>query len=275
MTTLADWTFRWKMVQVRHAYTSALQALWAVFLDHLRNIPDQGFAFAEFADWVTARLTPEQSKMPTSAYLNHLCDKVGLPASWQEAAESFADVCQEASGIDEITLYHQLLDSDREPGVLVSLALQIMSQLFLRFYPLAQSDHPIWVEMANHPRLPLAQLFTDLTYYVQSPTWTVGDFLTWLYRDYIVGQHEVIALQKLRQNDYDTFKFYYRNGQFSWAYNPPDYKEPLRYPGLRLYNGLSMLIDLGLVVEDTDGVCALTADGQISLTRLTGADDGH
>jgi len=30
---------------------------------------------------------------------------------------------------------------------LVSLALQILSQLFLRFYPLAQSDHPIWAEM--------------------------------------------------------------------------------------------------------------------------------
>jgi hypothetical protein len=35
---LRDWAARWQLVQVRHSYTSALQALWAVFLDHLRAI---------------------------------------------------------------------------------------------------------------------------------------------------------------------------------------------------------------------------------------------
>lgn len=39
---------RWRHVQVRHTFTTALQALWAVFLDFLRDDPDRGITFAEF-----------------------------------------------------------------------------------------------------------------------------------------------------------------------------------------------------------------------------------
>ena len=90
----------------------------------------------------------------------------------------------------------------------------------------------------------------------------------------IVGQHEIIALQKLRQHDYDTFKFYYRDGNFFWANNPADYKEPLRLPGLRLSNSLTMLIDLGLVTRDEAGVCRLTVDGRHNLQRVLEAANG-
>jgi hypothetical protein len=123
--------------------------------------------------------------------------------------------------------------------------------------------------------LSLAHYLDDFTYHLQSPDWSVRDWLRWLYRDYLISQHEIIALQKLRYNQYNTFKFYYRHGCFTWAHNPTDYQEPLRYPGIRLYNGLTMLIDLGLIEEDEGSVCRLTDDGHIYLARVAEAGYGN
>ena len=81
-------------------------------------------------------------------------------------------------------------------------------------------------------------------------------------------------LREHMANQYNTFKFYYRDGCFTWAHNPTDYREPLRYPGIRLYNGLTMLIDLGLIEEDEKNVCSLTNDGHVHLARVTEAGCG-
>lgn len=266
--TLRGWADRWRLVQVRHTYTSALQALWAVFLDHLRANPDVGFTFSEFTNWAFAHLTDyNMVEMPVSDYLDHLCAEIGLSPKWTEAAQDFSLACQQESQVDEITLYRQLLTSGRDPSTLMARALRVLGQLFLRFYPLHLTDDSIWQEVARRPRLPVAQYLDDFAYHLQIPGWTIGDWVKWLYRDYLVSQHEIMALQKLRQNQYNTFKFYYRDGRFFWAYNPIDYQEPLRYPSLRLYNGLTMLIDLGLIEEDDEGRCCLTDDGYSYLTR--------
>ena len=85
-------------------------------------------------------------------------------------------------------------------------------------------------------------------------------------------------MEKLRylrseNKHYDTFKFYYQDGLFRWPYGST-YTEPLRYPALRLLNSLTILVDLGLVAEDTDGVCSLTSDGQAYLSRVLEASGG-
>lgn len=271
---LADIAFRWRMVQIRHSYTSALQALWSVFLDRLRTETNQYFTFEQFMGWAIAHLPPGHSDLPVNDYLDHLCADVGLAASWAEAAPDFGSACQAASSVDELTLYDEILSAGRDPAILIPNALQVLGQLFLRHYDLAQQNDPRWLDMADKPRLPMSHFFTEVSGHLQSPTWRVTDALRWLYRDYLLGQHEIIALQKLRQNEYDTFKFYYRDGYFVWAGNPPDFKEPLRMPGLRLTNTLTMLVDLGLVIRDEAGVCCLTDDGRHYLQRVVEAANG-
>jgi hypothetical protein len=271
---LAGIAFRWRMVQIRHSYTAALQALWAVFLDRLRTETDQHFTFDQFMAWAIAHLAPEQAGLPVNAYLDQLCAGVGLSTPWPEAAPHFAAACQAAGGGDELSLYKALLEAGRDPAMLIPHALRILGQLFLRHYELARQNDSAWQELAGQPRLPLSHFFAELTRHLQSPTWTVAEALRWLYRDYLLGQHEIIALQKLRQNEYDTFKFYYRDGNFFWANNPPDFKEPLRLPGLRLTNSLTMLVDLGLVTRDEAGTCRLTDDGRHYLQRVVEAADG-
>ena len=212
---LHDWYTRWRLVQLRHTYTSALQALWAVFLGHLGDNQDTGVTFSEFMDRTIAQLPIEDTAMPVAAYLDRLCTAVGLDGHWEEEHTLFNETCKQESTGDEYTLYRGILNSQRDSSVLVEFALRILCQIFLRFCTLHQASDPIWGELANRPRLPIAQFFDDMLFHLEKPRWTVRDFLTWLYREYVLGQHEFIALEKLRYQQYDTFKFYYQDGIFA------------------------------------------------------------
>ncbi len=270
---LRDWYTRWRLVQLRHTFTTALQALWAVFLTHLRDKQDAGLTFNKFMDWAIAQLPQEQSDLLAAEYLNQLCTVVGLDGHWSEQHPAFSAACKREARYNEITLYQKILENRRDTSILIGSALRILCQLFLRFLVLHQARDSTWQELASRPRLPIAQFFDDLFYRLESPTWAIRDFLTWLYREYVLGQHEFIVLEKLRHQGYDTFKFYYQDGLFRWPYGST-YTEPLRYPALRLLNSLTILVDLGLVVEDADGVCNLTSDGQAYLSLVLEASGG-
>jgi hypothetical protein len=271
---LADSYQRWRMVQVRHTYTGALQILWAVFLDHLRDSDNQQVGFEAFIDWVSTWLSDGSATMTTGDYLTRLCSAVGLEKPWQESATSFHEACQSETAVDELTLFDTVLATNRDPAILIPNALRILAQLFLRHHTWFARNDPIWQEVAQQERLPLDQFMQDLDRAVEANK-SVNEWLTWLYRHYCLSQHEVVALQKLRYNKYNTFKAYYQDGLFTWANNPPTFQVPLRYPSLRLFNGLTILSDLGLVEEDADGICSLTTDGQAYLSRVCEANNGN
>ena len=271
---LSEWYTRWRLVQVRHTYTSAIQLLWAAFLGRLWDVQDRGMTFSEFMDWVNAQLPSDQASVRVSEYLNQLCAATGLKGRWDRDYPLFDVTRKLGDRTDEYAMYIDALEERGSPSVLIGSAVCILSQFFLRFHGLHQSADSTWLEMARRPRLPIAQFFSDMRYQLGMPDWTVRRFLEWLYREYILGQHESIALEKLRYQQYDTFKFYYQDDVFRWPYGSK-YSEPLRYPALRLENGLSILIDLGLVEEDQDGVCRLTDDGQRHLTCVLEAAGGN
>ncbi|HRQ41848.1 MAG TPA: hypothetical protein PLD25_28325 [Chloroflexota bacterium] len=263
-TSLKDWYQRWRMTQVRHMYTATLQTLWAVFLDHLHGV--EQISFEAFLEHVCGFLPNDVASLPLSDYLTGLCAPLSLDGDWKMATNQFHAACQTETSLDEMTLFAAIEVAGRETAVLVPYALQILCQLFLRHYPLRQNNDPIWQEVAQVERLPLEQFMQDLARYAEEGR-SVGDWLAWLYRIYCLGQHEIIALQKLRYNKYNTFKFYYQDDRFTWANNPVNYQVPLRFPGLRLFNGLTILADLGLVKEDEEGFCIFTADGETFLAR--------
>lgn len=116
--------------------------------------------------------------------------------------------------------------------------------------------------MANRERLPLAAYFNFTQEILTTPASTLGNWLERLYREYIFGQHELIALGKLRYQGYDTFKFSYRDGLFFWPFASTNaYREPIRLAADRLLNALTILTDLGLVVRNEDGEYSLNSDG--------------
>lgn len=129
---LLEWATRWRTIQIRQMYTVSLQALWSVFLHHLRH--ERSLEFNTFVEQVSTLLPPSLTTQPLSDYLDQLTMDVGLGADWQQNSQEFGQVCRIESGVDEISLYERLISVDFDPALVLSLALQILSQLFLRHY---------------------------------------------------------------------------------------------------------------------------------------------
>lgn len=270
---IAAWADHWKLVEVRHLFTFGLQCLWAAFLLVLRERA-LGLTLANFMSWVQSQITIAVFEQSANVYLDSLCHAVKLNGHWRDAHAAFDKACRQKGDRDEYSLYLDAREQWDDAATLVRNGLQIFAQLFLRFYHRHAAQDSIWLEMAKRERIPLADTFNTLEAHLQSPQWTVGDLLIWLYNDLVFGQHEFVALEKLRYQGYDTFKFHYHDGVFFSV--PGEYREPIRLAGLRLMNVLTILTDLGLILQDKEGNLRLSADGQSYRERvLDGAANDH
>ncbi len=264
---LEKWAFRWKMVEVRHQYTFGLQALWGAFILRLRESVG-GISLLEYMTWAEKIIGKKVFNAPIADYLNGLCKSVGLTANWRISHTDFAAACLQPTEVDEYSLYLKAAENPADPEILLLMGLRVLAQHYLRFLGDHQNPREEWKEMARRERLSIDSFyeFMGRTLAVNS---TLGECLEMLYKEFILGQHEFIALEKLRYQRYDTFKFYYREGRFYWPFNRSNYwREPIRLAGNRLGNALSILVDLGLVEENEERQLSLTKDGKEYLTRV-------
>lgn len=266
---LENWYFRWRMVMVRQMYTNGLQCLFRAFTDWVNDYERE--IEATFEVWLD-----EVNRQPTmmgtvdvtlDEYLQGLCEDVGLN-DWH--SDEFWAYCTLQTGFDELTLFDVFESSERKDffntDQLVSRGLRILCQVALRSRLYRQN--PLWADLrakAGTLRLPLDSFINRLWADAESGI-TVSEFLKWLFRDYIIGQHEIVALNKLRYQTDNTFRFTYSNGVFYTE--DANYEQPLRYPSLRLYNALQMLIDVGLISYGDDGGTFTTEDGISYLARV-------
>lgn len=271
---IQDWIWRWELVEVRHLYTFGLQCLWAAFLLHLR-CQKNGVSITEYSEWIKQTLNEGAFELPLTDFLDELCFGLGLREGWEQTQQTFGQVCSLETGRDEFAFYQNASKAPTDRDKLLGYGLQILVQLFLRFRRFHLGNNPIWQEMANRMRLPLRGFFRLMEDSLGQPGYTVGAWLMHLYREYIWGQHEFMALEKLRYQGYDTFKFSYRDGRFYWPFRTEDaYREPVRLAANRLSNALTILTDLGLVVKDQDGVHSLSTIGETFLAQSVEAYSG-
>jgi hypothetical protein len=233
----------------------------------LKQNSTSGLSFSEYAQWAKEILTSKVFDQRLGSYLDNLCASVGLTESWEKISKEFGKACLQASKEDEYSLYLRAAQNPEDPALLLQIGLQCLLQTFLRFRYLHNQNHPVWLEMANRERLPMTLFFNFIEKSALSDI-TLGKWLETLYKEFILGQHEYIALEKLRYQRYDTFKFYFREGRFYWPFDDQKaYREPIRLAGNRLNNALSILGDLGLVSEDEQNMYSLTDEGKSYLTR--------
>lgn len=264
---LEDWAFRWKMVAIRHHYTFGLQALWAAFILKLRDNKG-GISLTGYMDWVKKSYGNKNYSLSLSDYLNKRCSEVGLKANWQKSHGEFSSACLQSTEMDEYSLFVEADKNSTDPDILLSVGIQSLTQLYLRYLAQYQNPREEWKEMAARERLPLNTFFKFMGENLSSGA-SLGQFFELIYTEYILGQHEFMALQKLRYQNYDTFKFYYREGRFYWPFRKSDYwREPIRLAGNRLRNALSILTDLDLIEEDDKDQMSLTKDGKTFLSRI-------
>lgn len=267
---LEEWAFRWKMVAVRHQYTFGLQAIWGAFILHLRTT-NGGLSLSDFMEWAKKTLGSESFDAPLGDYLGGLCKEVGLADDWKKSHSGFNNACRQSTELDEYSLY---LEADANPDdseTLLTVGVRSLLQFYLRFLGLNQQPRDEWSEMVERERLPISSFFEFVGENLAKES-SLGQWLEHLNKEFILSQHEFVALEKMRYQNYDTFKFYYREGRFYWPFNSPDYwREPIRLAGNRLNQAISILLDLGLVQENEDGLLSLTEDGKKHLARTVEA----
>jgi hypothetical protein len=94
--------------------------------------------------------------------------------------------------------------------------------------------------------------------------YTIADTLNWLYRDYILAQHTITALEKWRARQANTFHFEYHDGQFDWLRHDTGGRS---FTASRFGQARNMLTDLGLL-DLTQGKIQLTQQGKQIYSRV-------
>lgn len=263
----------WRLVTARHMYTFGLQCLWGAFLLRLREARG-GLTFESFMSWVESFYSAEVMRTALLDFVS----QVGLDAGVEWASiDDFDDICNHGSDQNEYALYQEARTNRKDPANLLRVGTLILMQVFLRFRPIHAKSDLAWNRMATQERLPIKSYFDTMENSLKDGSKSLADWFDWIYRDLILGQHEHIALEKLRTQGYDTFKFYYQDGRFHWPFsNQASYDEPIRFAGLRLDNALSILVDLGLVSRQETGAVEITPAGHEHLHRaLTVAGDDN
>ncbi len=241
---LINWVKRWRMVEIRHIFTFGIQCMWAAFLIKLSSELE-----IRKTDWDVRAMTwlnELQWDIPVRSLMEHFSAEVGFGRR---------------SGLDEYSLYLKATKNQMNSSLLFQTGVQILLQLYDRFLPDYTNHDPIWNELADRPRVPINSYFKHMESHLQKNELLVHDWVAWIYQEYIFEQHEMIALEKLRYQGYDTFKFYFEDGVFHWPIGKKNYREPIRLAGNRLNNCITMLTDLGLILENNEGFLELSEEG--------------
>ena len=119
---------------------------------------------------------------------------------------TFDDACGLGSPLHEHRLYELALSERYAPDVMIAGMITTLALIYLRF------GHPsLWLKPeweVSHTgydgRLSLDGFVRTLRERLQSGLVTVGEFTRWIYNDYIILQHQLVATGKLPDN---TFRF--------------------------------------------------------------------
>jgi len=254
-----NWANRGKMVEGRHMFTFGLQCLWAAFLIVLRS--KIRIKREDWKKWVEDQLNESGWDLSIPQLASKFCAEAGLSGDFSALLSNTKKSFGLQSNLDEYSLYIHATRNSTNQIILFQTGIRVLLQLYLRFYPEHHYQDPIWKEMAEKHRLPLVDYFNYIEKKLDDNKWSVSKWVTWIYQEYIFEQHEMIALEKLRFQVYDTFKFYYEDGFFHWPTGKTPYQEPIRLAANRLNNCITMLVDLGLIHQSEQGLLTLTPEG--------------
>ena len=269
---IRDWARRWQMVEIRHIYTFGLQCLWAAFLLELHK--HKSIKKDQWNTWLLEKLRENNWDVPLKDLAVLLCSHAGLQGDYEDLIGNITLQFGLSTGLDEYSLYLYARNNQNDSQALCRTGVAILVQIYLRFYKQFSQKEPIWEELANRERLPINSFFSDMKRRMSAGQYTTEMWLRWVYQEFLFEQHEMIALEKLRYQDYDTFKFYFEDGAFYWPTGKEPYREPIRLAGNRLNNCINMLIDLGLIIENEDGTLILSEQGQEYHTQILRGPDG-
>lgn len=262
-----DAYLRWRLYQAREYYSFALNALWFYlcewgidnggelaplplqrFFDHLR----EGLDFNQLAD----RLGLPRPGLSWSSRILDLEDwLVGLSGTTRDGFDYATGI---HSPIQEHRLYRMAAQSTRQPDASSQVAgmVILLALIHLRFGKPALWTQPEWEisRMGGEARLSVDTFLRNLEKRLSGQQ-TIGEILRWLYSDYIVQQHQLVATSKLPDS---TFRFM-AEGSSLWFFR---YQNSLDFLNSRFEAISTHIYDLGLCGNLSNPSHALSQDGK-------------
>lgn len=275
----------WRVFQLREYYVYAIYALWTYFLHWLRLEGPQ--TFEQFCDHLneaidlTIPAMAIELAIPTKSadewmlreWFESLLDASPVSdGDWETRCLAFAQ--KSRSPLNEHNLY-SLLDraQTNNCAMYVGLAWMLLSTVYLRLLGLRESDqwnawH--WAKDGGARRRSIDLYVQDVSAHIEAGD-SILEAWSWLYRDYILAQHTISALEKWRQRKANTFHFNYDQGVFEWVRDGET-----GFSASRFRQAYDMLADLGLyeIALEAGGHPQLTELGRTTLQRVLEACGG-
>jgi hypothetical protein len=206
---------RWRLYQAREYYGFALNAMWCYLCDWgvLEGGDLRPIALAQL--WEHAR---------QGLNFGALAARFGLPAPTIDAdsdvqellnwlrqlvraeANSFDRACILQAPLNEDSLYRSAQANRQAPEIMIAGMVTLLAIVYLRF-----SDPDLWLQpewaisrMGADGRLSVDGFIRTLDRRVRAGRVTIEELTRWLFRDYVILQHQLVATSKLPDN---TFRF--------------------------------------------------------------------
>jgi hypothetical protein len=220
MADLTETHQEWRLYQTREYYAFAINAMWYHLCDwgiiqhgDIRSVPLAGFwdymLSALSFDQLAARLNLPSPNLSPDLPFQHLLD--WLCRVIDADATNFDVNCTIYSPINEHRLYRLALENREAPDVMIAGMLTLLGLIILRFGHSEQWCQEAWFisRMGADGRLSVNQFLRTIRRKLKEDVPTINDIAQWLYSDYVILQHQLVATSKLPDN---TFRFR-RDGQ--------------------------------------------------------------
>jgi hypothetical protein len=277
---LSGFLSHWRMFQIREFYTYSLYELWNYFLDILRM---QGpFSYNFFSDhldniqcgihtskYLSLSVSPDTfSNMNTLSLIENILYQSGIPEG------EFDSRCLQYSNLHSVCVkekrIYQILTNPPDDFVTedkLVLSMYMLFSVYIRLRGIKKNDtcnawH--WAKEGGIRRRSLAIFVEQMDEQITNSR-CVLDTLNWIFRDYVIAQHTITALEKWQQRNASTFHFNFENGIFEWVKMGSN---SLTAP--RFIQAYSMIRDLGLVQFDENDIPSLAERGKATLNRVIG-----
>lgn len=232
---LAAHHVRWRYFQAREYYVYALNGLWShlctwgreaggdvrpLALSAVWEHLDQVLDFDALAGLLEVTPPALTAGSPFNDLLGWLRELAGAGEG------SFDAACSLEAPVQEARLYHLGQSRWKEPCVQVSGMLTMLALAYLRFSAPELQAEEEWrfARFGKPDRLSIGRFVADVRARLADPGLTIGALAHWLYAEYVIRQHQLVAFRKLPD---DTFRFRYEEG------------------GLRFFSDSSLATDFG------------------------------
>lgn len=264
----------WQMFQLREYYVYCLYVVWRYFLDALKTKGPLTFEqFLKHLDGTDTSRIKSSLKMKKAGALSQI-NLHGLITTVLEQSgctdKNFDAACIAYSTTSQTPLKEEALadiiyDEETSHEECMLLAFLVLISIYLRLRGIFLTDKVgawNWAKEGGTRRRSMSLFMQRMDDLVQNGS-SLFDFMGWVFRDYIVAQHTITALEKWRQRDVNTFHFSDNNGVYEFLRMDGNGFTASRFP-----QSYSMLRDLGLIKFDDENTPRLSKRGKETLNAV-------